>query len=95
MLHLNCFQCQILKKIEFLTYIPRIITHYLKTAKVEIKIPPNIIYHQKKSWKGESEVSANARMQGNYFIKKLSIKDVESVHTVQAFSVQFVKLHYV
>lgn len=34
-------------------------------------------------------------MQGNYFIKKLSIKDVESVPTVQAFSVQFVKLHYV
>lgn len=42
-------------KTDFLTYIRRIVvTHYLKIAKMQKQIFPNIIYPPKKSWKGES-----------------------------------------
>lgn len=46
-------------------------THYLKITGMRNQIPPNIIHLGKNSWKGESKVPANDRMQGNCFIENL------------------------
>ena len=61
-------------KMDFLAFTRRIVTHYLKAAKVQRQLPPNIIYPRKRSWKGNAAVAVNERKEGQHFIEKTSQK---------------------
>ena len=61
-------------KMDFLQFTRRVVTHYLKAAKFVRQMPPNIIYQRKKSWKGNSEVAENERVEGRHFMEKSSQK---------------------
>ena len=59
---------------DFLAFSRRMVTHYLKAAKVQRQLLPNIIYPRKRSWKGNAAVAVNERKEGQHFIEKNSRK---------------------
>ena len=64
---------------DFLAFTRRIVTHYLKAAKVQRQLPPNIIYPRKRSWKGNAAVAVNERKEGQHFIEKTKSKEMRGL----------------
>ena len=58
----------------FLAFTRRIVTHYLKAAKIQMQLPPNVIFPRKRSLKGNAAVAVNERKEGQHFIEKSSQK---------------------
>ena len=52
----------------------RIVSHQLKAAKLEKKLPPNITYPCKRLWKGNTVVLVNERAANQHFIENSSQK---------------------
>ena len=76
-------------KMDFLAFTRRIVTHYLKAAKVQRQLPPNIIYPRKRSWKGNAVVAVNI------LLKKPVKRDAGFVQTDQEHGVRYVRLDFV
>ena len=57
-------------KMDFLAFTRPIVTHYLKAAKVQKQLSPNIIYPHKRLWKENAAVAVNQRKEGQHFIEK-------------------------
>ena len=79
-------------KMDFLVFTCRIIMHYLKSAKVQRQLPPNIIYPRKRSWKGNA---VNERKEGHHVIEKTSQKRCRFVQTDQEHGARYVRLDFV
>lgn len=61
-------------KMDWLAFTRRIVSHYLKAAKLEKEIPSNIIYPRKRPWKGNALVPVNEPAGKQHFIEASSRK---------------------
>ena len=62
------------EKIDFLHFIRRIVMHYLQEARNRRQMKPMMIYPRKRSWKGETPVSKNKRINKRHFIENSTQK---------------------
>ena len=82
-------------KIDFLAFTRQIVTHYLKAAKIQKQLPPNVIYPRKRSWKGNAPVAINERKKVNTSLKNGVKRDARFVQTDQEHGVRYVRLDFV
>ena len=64
-------------KMDFLGFTCGIVMHYLKLAKFQKQIQPNVIYPRKHSWKDSAAVAVDERTQGQHYLGRCLLKGVE------------------